>query len=268
MNQHSLIQLAVISGLAGMQILASGRSVQAEQSQSTPAQINVAQLAADLLTPAEETTPAPGTVATTARSLQTESFIAQATTPTPETTPAPGLETTPAPAPEATPTPAPETAPAPTPEATPAPTPEPTTPTISPGRATRSGPSYIAVGGNIGFGGRTALGRGNFTITSKVGLTNNFSARPGLVIGRSPTILLPVTVDFPVRSVVDDRIRIAPFVGGGLAISTRGGSEVRALAMGGIDVPLTDRLTATASANAAFFRRPEIGVILGVGYNF
>lgn len=140
--------------------------------------------------------------------------------------------------------------------------------TVSPGRATRSGSSYIAVGGNIGFGGRTALGRGNFVITSKIGLTNIISARPGLVVGRSPTILLPVTLDFPVRSAIGDRVSIAPFVGGGLAISTRSGSAVRALATGGIDIPLSSQFTATASANAAFFRRPEIGVILGVGYNF
>lgn len=139
---------------------------------------------------------------------------------------------------------------------------------ITPGRATRSGPSYIAVGGNIGFGGRTALGRGNFAITSKIGLTNTISARPGLIVGRSPTILLPVTFDFPVGAVVADRFRLSPFVGGGIAISTRGGSEVRALALGGVDVPITEQFTFTASANAAFFRRPEIGVILGVGYNF
>lgn len=139
---------------------------------------------------------------------------------------------------------------------------------IDPGRSTVSGPSYIAVGGNIGFGGRTALGRESFVITSKIGLTSRFSARPGLIVNGSPTILLPVTVDFPVRSVVDGRINIAPFVGGGIAISTRGGSEVRALALGGVDIPISERFTATASANAAFFNRPEIGVILGIGYNF
>ncbi len=44
---------------------------------------------------------------------------------------------------------------------------------VNPGQPTRSGPSYIAVGGNIGFGGSTALGRGNFAITSKIGLTND-----------------------------------------------------------------------------------------------
>lgn len=139
---------------------------------------------------------------------------------------------------------------------------------ITPGRATRGVPSYIGIGGNIGFGGRTALGRGNFVITSKVGLTNNFSARPGIVVGRRPTILLPVTVDFPILNPLGDRVAIAPFVGGGMAISTGGGSSVRAVAMGGVDIPITNQFTATASANAAFFRRPEIGVILGVGYNF
>lgn len=190
----------------------------------------------DLNSSVESTmTPTPGTVRTTAASLQRDTLIGQSSPPPADTTPT---------------------------------TPAPTTPVISPGRATRSGPSYVAVGGNIGFGGSSALGEGNFVITSKIGLTNRFSARPGLVVGSRPTILLPVTVDFPIQSAITDRVRFAPFVGGGLAISTGDGSAVRALAMGGIDIPISDRFTATASANAAFFSKPEIGVILGVGYNF
>lgn len=250
-------QLSLLSGLVGILLLLSGQSAHAELLQVSPQLMDASktpELTLDLL-PSEVgtdipitleltpdsvvsdvgTVPVPGTVETSAVSLQTDVLTAQATDPAPLTTP----ETT-----------------------------SPVGQTVTPGRATRSGPSYVAVAGNIGFGGRTALGRGNFAITSKIGLTNYFSARPGLVVGRSPTILLPVTFDFPVGPTIADRFRIAPFVGGGLAISTRGGSAVRALAMGGVDVPLGDRFTATASANAAFFRRPEIGVILGVGYNF
>ncbi|MBW4465186.1 MAG: hypothetical protein KME07_07055 [Pegethrix bostrychoides GSE-TBD4-15B] len=140
---------------------------------------------------------------------------------------------------------------------------------ITPGRATRSGPSYIGVGGNIGFGGDTAMGRGNFTIYSKIGLTSRFSARPGLVVGGDPTILLPLTADFPIAPVAENvDFAVAPFVGGGLAISTGSDSLTRPLITGGIDVPVADRVTLTAQGNVAFFRDTEGSVILGVGYNF
>ena len=140
---------------------------------------------------------------------------------------------------------------------------------ITPGRATRSGPSYIGVGGNIGFGGDTALGKGNFTIYSKIGLTDRFSARPGIVIGDDPTILVPLTADFPIAPVSENvDFDVAPFVGGGLAISTGSDSLARPLVTGGVDIPVADRITLTAQGNVAFFRDTEGSVILGVGYNF
>ncbi len=140
---------------------------------------------------------------------------------------------------------------------------------IAPGRPTRSGPSYIGVGGNIGFGGDTAMGEGNFTVFSKLGLTSNFSARPGIVIGNDPTILLPLTADFPIAPVSENvDFDVAPFVGGGLAISTGSDSLVRPLITGGVDVPVADRITLTAQGNVAFFRDTEGSIILGVGYNF
>ncbi|MBF2075801.1 MAG: hypothetical protein IGS50_18865 [Synechococcales cyanobacterium C42_A2020_086] len=141
--------------------------------------------------------------------------------------------------------------------------------TISPGRATRSGPSYIGVGGNIGFGGDTAMGEGNFTIYSKIGLTNNFSARPAVVVGNDPTILLPLTADFPIAPVTEAvDFDVAPFIGGGVAISTGSDSLARPLITGGIDIPVADRVTLTVQGNVAFFRDTEGSVILGVGYNF
>lgn len=151
-------------------------------------------------------------------------------------------------------------------------TPDSGTPTaqeVIPGRATRSGPSYIGVAGNIGLGGDTALGRTNFTVISKIGLTPRFSARPGVVIGSDPTILVPVTADFPIAPLNDEiDFAVAPYVGGGVAISTGSDSLVRPMLTGGIDVPIADRVTATAQANVAFFDDTEAGLILGVGYNF
>lgn len=223
-------------------MLLSGQSAQAESLPTTPEPTDTAELAADLPSLETEATPTPGTVETSAASLQTETLTAQTTAPTPETTPTPTT-------PEATP----ETAP---------------TQTITPGRATRSGPSYVGVGGNIGFGGQTDLGRGSFTAFSKIGLTNNLSARPAINVSRRPAILLPVTFDFPLRSAVDGRVLVAPFVGGGAVISTGSGSVVRGLVTGGVDVPLSDQFTANATANVGFFGKTEVGLRLGVGYNF
>ncbi|MCU0570988.1 MAG: hypothetical protein MUF49_31025 [Oculatellaceae cyanobacterium Prado106] len=143
---------------------------------------------------------------------------------------------------------------------------------VDPGRATRSGPSYIGIGGNIGLGGETSLGESSFAIISKIGLARNFSARPAVMIGgNDPTILVPVTIDFPVSSVAESgdlRLDAAPFVGGGVAISTDGEAVVRPLATAGIDIPIADRLTGNAAVNFAFFDDTEIGITLGVGYNF
>lgn len=147
---------------------------------------------------------------------------------------------------------------------------------ISPGRATRSGSSYIGIGGNIGLGdGDTALGETSFAIFSKIGLTSNVSVRPSVLIEDEPTILLPVTLDFTpgVTEVTADitedvGARVSPYIGAGIAISTGDDSSVDLLATGGVDVPLATQLTATASVSASLFDNPAVGLLLGVGYNF
>ncbi|MEG3435595.1 hypothetical protein V0288_00550 [Pannus brasiliensis CCIBt3594] len=145
----------------------------------------------------------------------------------------------------------------------------PTVAQIEPGRTTRSIPSYVGIGGNIGFGGDTGIGRGNFAILSKVGLTENFSARPGVLVGNRTTFLLPVTVDFPVVTEIGGgRVGFTPFAGGGIGISTGHESLVRPIITAGFDVPINNRITAVANTNVGFFRDTEFGVTLGVGYNF
>ncbi len=139
---------------------------------------------------------------------------------------------------------------------------------INPGRATRSGSSYIGVGGNIGIGGDTGIGEGSFSVISKVGLTRNFSARPSVLFGDNTTILLPVTIDFPSESLEITRFNVAPYIGGGAIISTGDDSDVGVLLSGGVDVPLTSQFTATAGVNVGFVDETDVGVILGVGYNF
>ncbi|NJM23136.1 MAG: hypothetical protein HC907_32930 [Richelia sp. SM1_7_0] len=165
-----------------------------------------------------------------------------------------------------------QTSPTQTPEPTQTPTPiqEPA-PALLPGRATRGGSSYIGVGGNIGLGGNTTLSEGSFSVFSKIGLTNNFSFRPAGLIGDNSVILLPLTLDFPVESVTstgEQQINVAPYIGAGAAISTGQDSTVGFLLTGGVDVPLSPQFTATAGVNVGFIDETEVGLLLGLGYNF
>ncbi|MEW6495037.1 MAG: hypothetical protein AB1589_21335 [Cyanobacteriota bacterium] len=138
--------------------------------------------------------------------------------------------------------------------------------TTPPLRATRSGPSYIGVGSNIGFRGDTRLSEGSANVFSKVGLTNTLSARPSALIGSNAAFLLPVTVDFAPGQTVG--FRTAPYVGGGVAISTARDSTIGPLLTGGVDVPVSRQVTATAGVNVGFVDRTDVGLLLGVGYNF
>ncbi|MEG4441527.1 hypothetical protein QUB47_10645 [Microcoleus sp. AT9_B5] len=143
---------------------------------------------------------------------------------------------------------------------------------IRPGRATRSGPSYIGIGGNLGFGGDTALGDGSFAIISKIGLTNNFSVRPTVLFRDNVTVLVPVTYDFVSQEAVevsdDFVITAAPYAGVGVAFSTGDNSNFGFLISGGVDVPLSTNFTATAGLNVGFLDGAEVGLLVGVGYTF
>ena len=142
---------------------------------------------------------------------------------------------------------------------------------ISPGRSTRSGSSYVGVGGNIGIGsGDTALGEGSFAVISKIGLQRSFSVRPSLLFSGDVTILLPVTYDFSFGEGPTESLGFtaAPYVGIGAAISTGNGANVALLLTGGVDVPISSQFTATAAVNATVTGETAIGVLVGVGYNF
>ena len=142
--------------------------------------------------------------------------------------------------------------------------------TIDPGRPTRGVSSYIGVAGNIGLGGDSALGDTNFTVISKIGLTNALSARPSVVIGDDPVILVPLTYDLTARTAdaFEDTFPIVPFVGAGVAIETSEDADVGLMLTGGVDVPLSTNFTANATVNAAFLSETDVGLVLGVGYNF
>ncbi|MBN3893338.1 MAG: hypothetical protein HWQ43_30930 [Nostoc sp. JL31] len=139
------------------------------------------------------------------------------------------------------------------------------------GRTTGGGSSYLGVAGNIGLsGGDTSLGDANFAVVSKIGLTNSISVRPSAVFGDNTTVLLPITYDFTFKSAdaFSEPLAIAPYVGVGAAYKTGDDSQFAFLVSGGIDVPLTSQFTATAAINAGFFDETDVGLLLGVGYNF
>ncbi|MGB3655121.1 MAG: hypothetical protein WBA41_28490 [Rivularia sp. (in: cyanobacteria)] len=139
------------------------------------------------------------------------------------------------------------------------------------GASTRGGSSYVGLAGNIGLGGNSALGDGNFMVISKVGITDIISVRPSVVLGDDTVILVPVTYDFSFKQVTDpfrEELPFAPYVGAGLALATGDGSELSFLITGGVDVPINDKFTATAAVNAAFFDETDLGLSVGVGYNF
>ncbi len=139
---------------------------------------------------------------------------------------------------------------------------------ISPGTATRSGPSYIGVGGNIGFGGNTVISDGSYAIFSKIGITNNLSVRPAALISGDVVILVPLTIDFTTQAVPGAPLTVAPYVGGGVAISTGDDSDVGLLLSAGLDVPVSPQFTATAGVNVGFIDGTDVGLLVGIGYNF
>ena len=139
---------------------------------------------------------------------------------------------------------------------------------LEPGTVTRSSSSYIGIGGNIGLSGDTTVGEGSFAVISKIGLTDYLSARPSALIKDDAVFLLPLTFDFSGDEVPNADFSIAPYLGGGLAISTGRDDTVGALISGGLDIPLSSEFTANAGANVTFIDDTDVGLLLGVGYNF
>jgi uncharacterized surface protein with fasciclin (FAS1) repeats len=141
---------------------------------------------------------------------------------------------------------------------------------VDPGRATRGGRSYVGVAGNIGIGGDTGLGEGSFAVISKIGLTNILSVRPAALFADDTIFLVPITLDFAQRSTeaAGRSFSISPYLGAGVAIETSDDADVGLLLTGGVDVPIASRFTITGAVNAAFMDDTDVGILLGVGYNF
>lgn len=139
---------------------------------------------------------------------------------------------------------------------------------VDPGRSTRSGTSYIGVGANFGVGGDTSLGDSGLFLYSKVGLTRYFSIRPAVNTNfdEDATFLLPLTFDLAPIAIGNTGVSLAPYFGGGPAISTTG--DFGPVLSGGVDMPLTKNLTVTSGVNIGILDEADVGVFLGIGYSF
>lgn len=141
---------------------------------------------------------------------------------------------------------------------------------IDPGIPTVGGSSYVGIAGNIGLDGDTALGDGSFMVISKIGLTNNISARPSAVLGDNTIFLIPVTFDVSILPVdaFEQALPLAPYVGGGVAIGTGDNDDIGPLVTAGVDFGISPQFTATAAVNVGFLDDTDIGLLIGIGYNF
>ena len=140
-------------------------------------------------------------------------------------------------------------------------------------RGTVGVPNYIGIGGNLGLSdnkNNTSLGDGGFVVNSKISLTSKLSLRPAAIFGNDTTFLIPLTYDFVIPTVDPfEPIHFAPFLGGGLAISTDSGNNIGFLFTGGVDVPISRAFVANASINLGFIEdETDFGLMIGVGYTF
>lgn len=132
------------------------------------------------------------------------------------------------------------------------------------------GSSYIGIAGNLGVDGETALGDGSFMIISKIGLTNNISVRPSVLLGDDTAFLVPLTYDFSILPIdaFSRALRLSPYLGAGVAISTGDEDDIGPLVTAGVDYGISSQFTATAAVNVGILDETDVGVMIGVGYNF
>lgn len=174
-----------------------------------------------------------------------------------EITPTPVVQVSPSPVENSA-----EIAPQPTAQSTPAPS-EPIA-----FRNTRGGLSYVGIGGNFGITGDSDLGGRSLAIFSKIGLSNTFSVRPSvLFLSNFATFLIPVTYDLNPFSIGSD-FALSPYFGGGIAVKTGSDNTFGPLFTAGVDLPISRSFTLNVAANLSFLRRTDLGLMVGIAYNF
>jgi hypothetical protein len=132
--------------------------------------------------------------------------------------------------------------------------------------------NFIGVGGNVGVSGsETGLSGGAAALMTRRDLNDRLSIRSvATLFGRKVDNAVALTVNFPIYS-QSKQLRLVPFVGGGALVSSDGlfdDVRIRGLVTGGIDIPISRRISATTSVNVGFTDDPQVGVQIGIGYNF
>ncbi len=130
--------------------------------------------------------------------------------------------------------------------------------------------NYIGIGGDIGLSGdKTALGSGGLAIFSKTRITDNLSLHSTNVVFGSRTAISTNALTFgvPIRNQSSGQVIAFPFIGGGVLI--KGSFNINGLVVGGVDVPVSQNLTATTQLHVGFpDGNTEVGLQFGIGYNF
>jgi hypothetical protein len=128
--------------------------------------------------------------------------------------------------------------------------------------------SYIGVGGGIGLsGGETGLSDGGFSILTRIGITDNISFHNATVFGDNTALMIALTVGTPIKKLDSQQVVAYPFIGGGVNLNTSNNFKVDPLLVTGVDVPLSNRFTATGRINIGFGeRKTDVGLLLGLGF--
>ncbi len=134
--------------------------------------------------------------------------------------------------------------------------------TSAPARA-ELGKNTIGPSLNIG-GGQTVFG-----IDSKFGVSDNLSLRPFVEFPSGGTVFgSSLTYDFNVSR--SEKVQITPFIGGGVAVATGGGSSnTEAYFTGGADFGVTDAIELRAALEVPISsNNSSTSVKLGAGFKF
>ena len=127
-------------------------------------------------------------------------------------------------------------------------------------------PAFIGIGGDLGTTDDLS-----FAVISKLAVSRQVAIRPSVLIGEDFAVLVPVTYEFSRFNTSAGRVQFLPYAGVGASyIDSDDSSELGLLLSGGVDIPISRRFTANAQANYAgiFSDSENLGVTLGVGYNF
>jgi hypothetical protein len=129
--------------------------------------------------------------------------------------------------------------------------------------------SYIGVGGGIGLSdGETGLSDGGLAILTRIGLTDNISFHNATVFGDNTAVMIALTVGTPIRNADSEQVVAYPFIGGGINLNTSNDFKVDPLLVTGVDIPLSNRFTATGRLNIGFGEnKTDVGLLLGVGFS-